>query len=340
MSETITTSSKRWDLSIEMLKAIAAILVMNSHMDAMYGEYSYLGTGGAIGDALFFFCSGYALFLSKREENFFNWYKRRVQRIYPSVLIISIIGATYVVDQLHYSIYADMGTSWFILCIFLFYALLYPIKKYASSNLLYVMLMIVGIIIAWYFIFGVEVKSEGNIFWATYFKWSVFFLIMLFGAVCGRFRIQPETLEKMHICKTPHLLISLTGTIISICAFYAIYLNTQTQIREPYQLFSIIPLLSTCWFMWRLANTNVFVKMMNSNYFGMMMRFVGGLCLEILICQGYVFTTRLNYIFPWNIPLIMLGVILFAYVVRTMSRVLLQTFQKENYDWRAIVASV
>ena len=63
MSTPVTTSSKRWDLSIEMLKAIAALLVMNSHMDAMYGEYSFLETGGAIGDALFFFAPVMPCFL-------------------------------------------------------------------------------------------------------------------------------------------------------------------------------------------------------------------------------------------------------------------------------------
>lgn len=35
MSNNLQQSSKRWDLSIEMLKAIAALLVMNSYMDAM-----------------------------------------------------------------------------------------------------------------------------------------------------------------------------------------------------------------------------------------------------------------------------------------------------------------
>jgi Predicted acyltransferases len=333
----VTTSSKRWDLSIEMLKAIAAILVMNSHMDAMYGEYSYLGTGGAIGDALFFFCSGYALFLSKREENFFNWYKRRVQRIYPSVLIISLIGATYVVDQYHYSILTDMGTSWFIMCIFLFYALLYPIKRYASNHLRYVMLAVVAIIIAWYFVWGIEPKSAGNIYGVTYFKWSVYFLLMLFGAVCGKMRIEPELSDKYHIKRTPNVFVALTGVVVSVCAFYAIFIYTQTSEREPYQLFSIIPLMSTCWFLWRFANTDFSAKLMSTKSLGWPIRFTGGLCLEILIGQAFIFTTKLNYLFPWNIPYLMIKVILFAYIVRTLSRILLQTFQKEEYEWRAIL---
>ena len=53
------------DISIDILKCIAAIMITNSHMDILYGDYSYLATGGAIGDALFFFCSGYTLFLGR-----------------------------------------------------------------------------------------------------------------------------------------------------------------------------------------------------------------------------------------------------------------------------------
>ena len=43
-----------------------------------------MATGGAIGDALFFFCSGYTLFLG-RNASFFNWYKRRINRSTPSL---------------------------------------------------------------------------------------------------------------------------------------------------------------------------------------------------------------------------------------------------------------
>ena len=72
------------DFSIDVLKFLAAILITNSHMDLLYGDYSYLATGGALGDSLFFFCSGYTLFLG-RDASFFNWYKRRINRIYPTI---------------------------------------------------------------------------------------------------------------------------------------------------------------------------------------------------------------------------------------------------------------
>ena len=48
---------------IDILKCLAAILITNSHMDMMYPKFSLMATGGAIGDALFFFCSGFTLLL-------------------------------------------------------------------------------------------------------------------------------------------------------------------------------------------------------------------------------------------------------------------------------------
>ena len=43
-------------------------------MDALYVKYGMLATGGAIGDVLFLFASGYTLLLSKRDLSFDNWY--------------------------------------------------------------------------------------------------------------------------------------------------------------------------------------------------------------------------------------------------------------------------
>lgn len=341
MSNNIATSSKRWDLSIEMLKAIAALLVMNSHMDAMYGEYSYLGTGGAIGDALFFFCSGYGLFLSKRTDNFFNWYKRRIQRIIPSVIAMFMIWWGCV----RFGVPVKMGVSWFIQCILIYYVIIYPIKRYTSMYLWWALLAIAILSLGWYFLIGIDPVSRGNIYGPNFLKWCFYFDFMLFGAICGRWHMivkQASTSENPSMpikLSESSILIPLIGLCLSIVAFYGIYMYTRRLPEyEPFQLFSLIPLMGICWFLWRFANTDVSKKLMNNKYIGTILRFIGGLCLEILICQQLIFTTKLNHIFPWNIPLIMIAVILFAYIVRTLGRLILQTFQKEDYDWRAMIA--
>lgn len=74
------------DYSIDILKFLAVFLIINSHRDALYVKYSMLETGGAIGDALFLFASGYTLLLSKRKLSFDNWYKRRISRIWQERL--------------------------------------------------------------------------------------------------------------------------------------------------------------------------------------------------------------------------------------------------------------
>lgn len=73
------------NISIDILKFLAVLFITNSHMDLLYGEYSYLATGGAIGDALFFFISGFTIFLGREYKDFSNYYKRRINRIYPTV---------------------------------------------------------------------------------------------------------------------------------------------------------------------------------------------------------------------------------------------------------------
>ena len=69
------------DISIDIIKFLAVFLIINSHMDSLYTRWSILATGGAIGDVLFLFCSGYTLLLSNKKENFIDWYKRRIIRI-------------------------------------------------------------------------------------------------------------------------------------------------------------------------------------------------------------------------------------------------------------------
>lgn len=59
----MNTIVKQRDFRIDVLKFLAIFLIINSHSDIAYPKYSILATGGAIGDCLFLFCSGYTLLL-------------------------------------------------------------------------------------------------------------------------------------------------------------------------------------------------------------------------------------------------------------------------------------
>lgn len=40
---------KQRDISIDIIKCLAALLITNSHMELLYGKYSVLATGGGNG---------------------------------------------------------------------------------------------------------------------------------------------------------------------------------------------------------------------------------------------------------------------------------------------------
>ena len=85
--------------AVTVVKIIAALLITNSHFDGLYPSgMSALATGGMIGNALFFFISGYTLYFSinriTNKKDCLAWFSRRVFRIYPSVWIFSILLLT------------------------------------------------------------------------------------------------------------------------------------------------------------------------------------------------------------------------------------------------------
>lgn len=79
---------------IIFLKFIAALFITYSHMGILFPKYGGLVTGGAIGDGLFFFCSGYTLFLGK-QDRFIDWYKRRINRIYPTIIMWALLSSVF-----------------------------------------------------------------------------------------------------------------------------------------------------------------------------------------------------------------------------------------------------
>ena len=75
----------------------------------------------------------------------------------------------------------------------------------------------------------------------------------------------------------------------------------------------------------------------NSNiYTGRIIKFVGGLCLEIYLVQGTLFTDKMNCIFPLNLLVMFLIIIAVAYALRCLARIFSQTFRAEDYNWREV----
>ena len=115
---------------LNLMKVFAILLVFNSHCDPLY-PVSYLATGGALGNSLFFIISGYLLRLRKP---FLPFLGKRIARLYPGVVIVVtlriLLGKTSIANAGHFlSAYVWPTSFWFVGAIVLFDTLIYVLEK-------------------------------------------------------------------------------------------------------------------------------------------------------------------------------------------------------------------
>lgn len=171
---------KERNFSIDILKCLAAILITWSHMEPAFGPYSWLCTGGSIGDALFFFCSGYTLFLGTEPNGFFNWYKKRIKRIYPTVFMWALF-TTLILGSTSDIVTIICGNGYFFIpCIMLFYIFLYPVRIFFKNHLGECLIGSLIILSVSYF-FVDHTNFHADYIW----RFCNFFSIMLAGAYLG-----------------------------------------------------------------------------------------------------------------------------------------------------------
>lgn len=320
------------NVGIDILKFLAVILITNSHMQLLYGKYSILATGGAIGDALFFFCSGFTLFLKPMESvrDFPNWYKRRINRIYPSIFAFAIVACTIFGLRNDINWIILQGGGWFISYIMVYYVFIFFVGLYFREKVNWVLAFVVLCTIICFY--AINRPFPFNMYGDNRYpvKYFIFFIFMLLGAKAG-------TMDTSHLAQ--HQWRNLALTLISIVAFYAIVVSSsRIESVEFLHVFSVIPLITICYFLylWGEGKTAKSIYNNKAGYF--VIRFVGGLCLEVYLVQNSLFTDRFNFLFPLNLLIMFIIVVIAAYLLRCFSRLISQTFKDAPYDWKKMVS--
>lgn len=154
-------SSKRKNY-IDLLKTIAVILVFNSHLDKLY-PISTLATGGAIGNTLFFFISGYTWKNGALKSSYFNWYFSKVKRIFFPTLITNTIFLIFLFGRNAnflelIKIYIYPNKSWFCGAILL-YALFYYFLAHKKDVQLYCFIIICTCLYFFWYLNFVDLNS-------------------------------------------------------------------------------------------------------------------------------------------------------------------------------------
>lgn len=320
---------KERDIAVDILKFFGALLITNSHFSVLYGNYSFLATGGTLGDVLFFFCSGYTLFLG-RVGRFDNWYKRRINRIYPSVLAWGLIGSVvwgYEGDLSYLLLY---GGGWFVQCILVYYIVFYILIRFGRRHLqsLFVVFTIISIVA-----FFCWPKETTYMMWgATMYKLIPFSLYMFLGALMGVVTNEGKRAFYSVSAKT-HAIV----TICSVLMWYGIFIMARySETMSQFQIVSILPLMTFAYSFYNVCKSNVVQRLYRSRYLGWVMSFISGLCLEIYICQAPFVRGFLPNLFPLNILIAFCGIVTLAYCVRTFGRFIKSTFNDKPYEWKEI----
>ncbi len=319
------------NMAIELMKFIAVIAVINSHFGPIYGKYAILGTGGAIGDVLFFFVSGFTIFMG-RFGRFDNWYKRRIKRIYPSVIAWALVLSFIGIHQFTMSQIAMGGGMWFVMCIMIYYVVLFFIHKVAVNKPLWPFLICGIAVIIWYYF---EDRSELFMYGGTLFKWLHYFFFMLTGAYVGN-----ATFVLKNKAKADYIYL-----FMSLFLYYGILiLANRIEMVAQLQLLSLLPLMGVVIYTYKICSNETVTAFMKTKT-GLCMRFIAGLCLESYIVQWDIITdpilsTYLMPLFPVNLIITFFIIIVMAYIIRCLGRIVSQIFEKEDFDWKAVVELV
>ncbi len=180
------------------------------------------------------------------------------------------------------------------------------------------------LLLAWY-ILCFDKKEINHLYKSG--QYYIYFIFMLQGAMVG-IKGKPK-------CKP-----LIDGTILCVCIvlWYGLQLiGERNSTLSQFQIITIVPLLGFTYYLYKLSNTNAMTQLYNNKVCHWVIMTISGLCLEVYLCQFAVITSNLNNLFPVNLLIVFFGVLILAYIVRSVGRWFAQTFQKEDYDWREIV---
>lgn len=215
---------------IYLLKALASILITNSHLGDMYPS-EFMAIGGSFGNGLFFCISGFLLVHIKK--NFVSWYSGKIKRIYPTVFVGALL--LVIVNRVAITGWADVvklfvypTNWWFVAAIVVFYILYYFIIKINKQSILIgSMFAVVVVYFVVYFTcmdihtFSVEGKD------LSLFKWIYYFLIMLMGAYMRRKEAEYSSERKLLFLGLAAMSVVLWGALRVAFLLYPAFLPMQ-----------------------------------------------------------------------------------------------------------------
>lgn len=213
----MNTTRRQTDTTLMLF--LATVLITLSHLDPFVPD-PRITTGGAIGNSLFFFLSGYGLAMSLNATgsdaslpSLLAYLRKRLLRLYPAVLIVA--GAMLVAGRIDITGIADFAAVflwptpfWFISAVVVFYIPVFYLARLKPTGIAMAMALLV---IPYIFFYSQLDLSKFVVEGRDYFKWINYFGITLLGCLVARLKLTP----RFSVFTVAGLLVSLLLFLVS-----------------------------------------------------------------------------------------------------------------------------
>lgn len=321
--------------NLDFLKVLAAIFITNSHFIPLYKDISpSWATFGVHGNALFFFVSGFVLMMGfeKKQDLFVNWYKKRIQRLWPSVFLWSIIAAIIWKDPITWRNLLIANNYWFLQCIAIYYILFYIFGnlnisimggggKICVQKILF-MFSIAASLLYFYFM----PKATGSIF-HTNLHFVCHFSIMIMGGMTYLYKDKIKIKSLWKDC--------LWAIFWFVLYFIILYIGKGKQDYKYYvQIVGLLPLHLFIFYAYKTASYHWCTTLFQSSRWKRILTTIASLTLEIYIVQFHIITDKFNRLFPLNTVIVFIFICITAYCLRVMTSLFLQFLSSAPFEFK------
>lgn len=293
--------------SLTVMRAFAIFAISNSHLRELH-RYSFLSTGGMLGNTVFFFISGFGITLAllAKPEPFSSWYQRRLFRIYePLVLLTSLfllIGYRTITSGFDIvRLYVFPVEYWFIPAIAILYIPAYLFARNGSQT--HFLAAAVALAVCYIFSYLTIIDLE---------RWNVEDHILVKSIYYFSTMICGVYIAKFHASFAPANKGFLLLTACTVLFFGFLFTMQKWKLYHIQWVAEFLALLWTLSFYLLLRNRSNIDWIKSKTTLANGINFVGGITLQMYLLGEFIFSQRALKLVPYPLNIAVFFVTLIA----------------------------
>ena len=293
--------------SLTVMRAFAIFAISNSHLRELH-RYSFLATGGMLGNTVFFFISGFGVTLAllAKPEPLNSWYQRRLFRIYEPLVILTslflLIGYRTVSGGFDIvRLYVFPYEYWFIPAIAVLYIPSYLFARFGSKFDFIVAFIVLTVAYLVFYLTIVDLE-RWNVEDHLPVKSIYYFSTMLCGIYIAKF-------HPSFVPANKGFLVFAVCTVSFFGFLFAMQKWKLYQIQATAELFAFLWTLS---FYWMLRNNGNISWIKSKAGLTNGINFVSAITLQMYLLGEFIFSQKALKLVPYPLNILVFFVALIA----------------------------